>query len=419
MKFANIIFDQSGRLTIGDNIQLLAVQNLYEYMGIEYADVVRINYYDLASYNGEYVILPISFPLFGYHYDVNITQFSPRIIPVFLGVSFLSSDFSKADLNYLRMHAPIGCRDEYTLNNLRRNNVPAYLGGCLTATFPQRTNEQSSKSKKIFCIDVEESFKKFIPKSLLDQCEFVSHTYYATELKEDPEILARRVYDRYINEAKLIITTRLHGALPGIAAGIPVIFYKDKFSFRFAGIDKLIHVYTKEEYGNIDWNPAPIEYEETKQDILSMCAQRIWDIYNKYNRMCDISSFYETRIDKKELYVDFISNTIQFITENWSKTKVIKYALWGVTQTAHTIHSYIVKHYPNADLVAVIDKKKKTHFCGLETCNVNWLYDNSDVFIFVCTGAAIKDSYELFKKLDIKQYYQCCEDGNKHKLEYI
>ncbi len=415
MKFANLYYKRIGRLTIGDDIQFLAIKNLYDYMGINYNEVVRIGYHELYSYNGEYVILPISFPFYGYQHDAFVTTFSYKIIPVFLGLSIMSSNLSSKDIEYLRQYSPIGCRDEHTLNILRQNNIISYLNGCLTAAFPKRKNNIKNNDK-IFCIDVPEYFKKYIPTDLLEQCNFVSHMYYYSELEESPEQEAYKVYEKYINEAKLIITTRLHGALPCVAAGIPVILLKDKLSFRFTGIDKIIKAYTKEEYEKIDWNPCPIEYEEFKMELLNSAANRLWDAFKKYESIYKISSFYESR-EKKQYYIEFVDNTIEFINKNWNKTERIEYALWGVTQTADMIYSYITKNYPKARLVAVIDTSKRLEFCGIKTCNCDWIIEHPDTFVFVCTGAAIKDSYGLFAEYKIHNFYQCCEDGNKHNLE--
>ena len=67
MKYGNIAYSpRSNRLTIGDDMQLLAVQELYRQIDIKDEDVIEINYGELATYSGEYVVLPISFPLLAY-----------------------------------------------------------------------------------------------------------------------------------------------------------------------------------------------------------------------------------------------------------------------------------------------------------------------------------------------------------------
>ena len=66
MRFANLIVKGTRLRNYGEDIQLHAIKRLYEYMGIDYDEVVRISPNELFSYNGkEYLILPINFPLWG------------------------------------------------------------------------------------------------------------------------------------------------------------------------------------------------------------------------------------------------------------------------------------------------------------------------------------------------------------------
>ena len=75
MKYGNIIYENRyDRMNLGDDIQLLSIENLYNQMGIDYKDVIRVNYRELATYDGEYVILPISFPMLSYTHEQNFRQ---------------------------------------------------------------------------------------------------------------------------------------------------------------------------------------------------------------------------------------------------------------------------------------------------------------------------------------------------------
>ena len=413
MKFANIIYYRgNGRMTIGDDMQILAIENLYKEMGIDYNDVIRIPFHSLHNYDGEYVVLPISFPLYGYNHDITITQFSPKIIPVFLGLSMLTDHLSEEDIMYLRRYEPIGCRDIWTMNNLRKKNIQAYLYGCITATYPQRWTKEGKN--RVFCVDVPEDFKRYIPENILKECEFISHSFYANELENGPESKAKELYEMYVNKGKLIITTRLHAALPCLAAGIPVILLKDNYSFRFAGIDKLIHIYTKDEYNNIDWEPQPALYEEIKKEMIQLAARRLKETYDKYKHIYSISEYFESR-EEKAYYVDFYDNTIEFIDNKYDPNDEFEYVLWGVTQTADLIHRYINANYKRAKLVAVIDRDKRLDFYGVKTCTSDYVCNNVDKLYFVCTGAAIQESMKVFNELQCRNYFQCCQDGIIHK----
>lgn len=416
MKFANIIFDRKERLTIGDDIQLVAIEMLYKYMGISYDEVIRISFHSLANYDGEYVILPISFPLFGFHEEMKITQFSPKIIPVFLGLSTLTDVYTDEEKEYLKRFEPIGCRDEYTMQIMRKNGIMSYLNCCMTATFPRRPMDVVGDT--IYCIDVQEELIPYIPEDIKKVAKFTSHTFYPSEFTEDfgPEDKAKELLDEYAKKAKLIITSRLHGALPAVAIGIPVVFVKDKLSFRFLGVNSLIHIYTREEFENIDWNPTSIEYEPIKKLMLENAAERILSTKERYEKIYEVSDFFE-RVNSDNYHVEFYTNTIDYITNSLPKNEEFTYVLWGVTQTATMVHKFLKEKYPKAKLVQVIDKKKHLEFDGIVTTTKEVLIKERNAWCFVCTGAAIKESYEYFAEIGHDKYYQCCEDGSKHKLE--
>ena len=42
--------------------------------------------------------------------------------------------FSAETIYHLKQHAPIGCRDFYTVSLLEKYGIPAYYSGCMTLT---------------------------------------------------------------------------------------------------------------------------------------------------------------------------------------------------------------------------------------------------------------------------------------------
>ena len=77
MKFANLALDSDKKMeNIGDWVQIFAIENLFEYMNIKKNEIVHIKISELSTYDGEYVILPINYPLYGYYH------LSYKIIPV-------------------------------------------------------------------------------------------------------------------------------------------------------------------------------------------------------------------------------------------------------------------------------------------------------------------------------------------------
>lgn len=408
MKFANISMQRNGLNNLGDNMQLLAIDNLYNYIGIDRNEIVRIDFYDLNTYSGEYVLLPINYPFYGYKDDMSITMFSPKIIPVFLGLSLMCADFKEAELDYLKRFEPIGCRDEYTMTELRKRGIFAYLNGCLTAVFPKVRSEDSNHLKKIFCVDVNQALRKYIPSNLLPDCEFISQMVYDTPNAGE---CAKNYYDRYINEARLIITTRLHCAVPCMAAGIPVVLLKENYSFRFPWLNKLLPVYTDKLLEEIDWTPQPIEYEDIKIKILENAKNRILNVKKSYEQLLDISSFFEKDINAEQGDVEHYSTAKRYILNNWKSDIKIEYSFWGITQPARLIYEFIQKYYPGATLKFVYDKYKRVDFCGVRSKAATEIEQDKDTFIFVTSASAFVEAEEYFKKLGKENYLQCSSDN--------
>lgn len=398
---------REGRCTVGDDIQLLAIENLYKYMGIDYSEVIRIPFHELATYDGEYVVLPISFPLYGYSHETSITQYSPKIIPVFLGMAILTDELSKGEVNYLKKYEPIGCRDQFTLEVMRKYNIISYLNGCMTATFPQRN--LNKKYSKIYCVDIPDNFKKYIPENILGECIFRNHVYMSNECPNGTEEKAREVYNEYCEQAKLMITTRLHAALPCIAAGIPTILVKDELSYRFAIISKYMHIYSRDEYKEINWSPEVVDFESFKSRILNLASSRIKETFNKYKEMYAISEFYEGDTSNTN-YFEAISDAIYYLKETYQPNDSFEYSLWGIAQTAEMVFRHIKKTYPNAILKAVIDRRVNIEFCGVKSTNKDWLKTHSDNLCLVCVPAAMPEARSYFKEINHKKYLLCWED---------
>ena len=123
-------------------------------------------------------------------------------------------------LEYLKKKEPIGCRDQMTMNRLRENGIDSFYSRCLTLTFPKRQVEP----KEGWNIIVDAQHLPIHDK-ILNRSIIVSHKV-PNNLPENMKfIYARYLINLYKESARLIVTTRLHCALPCIAMGIPVIFF--------------------------------------------------------------------------------------------------------------------------------------------------------------------------------------------------
>ncbi|MEE0862277.1 MAG: polysaccharide pyruvyl transferase family protein [Lachnospiraceae bacterium] len=406
MKYANIVFDGNRKtsVNIGDDLQIVAIEYIYRKMGIEEKDIVRIGFSELAKYDGEYVILPISFPMHGYREGVYITMFSPKIIPVFLGLSIMSDNITEEEVAYLRRFEPIGCRDHYTMDILRKKNILSYVGGCVTALLPKLDDVVGDK---VYVIDVPEAMRRYIPSAIKKDAIYISQILLESD---NPNEDAKKRLIELAKNARMIITTRLHSALPCTALGIPVVLLKKNFSFRFTTLSKLLHVYTEDEFESIDWNPRSVEYESDKLKILEYDIKRLKSTYDKYREMYDISSFYENEEMQKHIYIEHFDNVIDEVRDYLEEGKIIKYAIWGITQRADMICSYLEKNYPKTQFVAAYDKNKIVEFHGVVSTQDITEICKEEVFVFVTAWTANIYAREMFGKIG-KTNYHISTDG--------
>ncbi len=378
MKYAQIysrsrIIDRKNN--IGETIIDLAMDEIYQYMGITQNDMVCINKPDISSYDGEPVILPI---VKGYPQCQCISKaFSENIIPVFLCWSLLDGAINPKDIPWLKAHEPIGCRDEHTLNECLQNGIRAYLNGCITICFPHL--EQYNKNGKVYLVDVQPELEKYIPEELKQGAVRMTHLIPEGELWEDTKDLL----EEYAASAKLVITSRLHAAIPCTAMGIPVIFAKNDFPSRYTWCDRFIPVYDKTQYEKIDWNPQPVQLEEYKELVKELVAARLKAVFEMQTAGRKIDSFYRARPDRKG--VTSLSKTIPFIekaVESYGKD--FQYSLWGVSVLTESIYQYIKEHYPKAELIHVYDKYRVLEFHGITTEPVENILRQEYGFLIAC-----------------------------------
>lgn len=389
-------------LSIGDVLECLAIRNIYRSIGVEEENLILCYPYELNEYDGEYCVLPINV------YALNI-DYSNRILPVFLGITLGGGyGLTQKNINLLRRFSPVGCRDERTMRLLIDNGVDAYLQGCLVSTFPRRP--QLDTQKKVFFVNPEKGLLDYIPDEILSNYEFVTHDYFTTDKELYKEgglyALGERIIDKYITEARLVVTSKFHSAIVCLALGIPVIMVIENNYYKYSWLEKYIPIYEPKDYPKIDWEPKAVCIpNEEKELMLHIAKKRIQDTYEKYHDICKLSELRE-RQDIKFFDDIFYGNyAIEYIKTNWDHNIQIDYAFWGVTDTSRKLNSYIADNYPNAHLVKVFDwsvranvEYREGSFIPEEINNI-CSDENESLFIFVTGNSASEAALELFERI--------------------
>ncbi|MBC5581414.1 polysaccharide pyruvyl transferase family protein [Anaerofilum sp. BX8] len=166
---------------------------------------------------------------------------NPNIFPLCIGIHFTPNDqwdigyhfLDGIGGDYLRTFAPIGCRDEATYQELKKRDIRAYISGCLTLTLPRRPLRADAGSY-ICAVDVTESVHSAMKAKLRQsniEVKQITHWVDYCNMERPPEWNKRQqvveqLLDCYQN-ARCVVTTRLHCALPCLAMGVPVLLLYD------------------------------------------------------------------------------------------------------------------------------------------------------------------------------------------------
>ncbi|GHU58956.1 hypothetical protein FACS189444_3450 [Spirochaetia bacterium] len=314
----------NGTINIGDYIQSLAAR---QFIG---NNPVYVNREHLDTYRGVKIRLILN----GWfmHYPENFPP-ADNIIPIFLsfhlnkGANRILLD--NKNVEYFRQYEPIGCRDLYTMDLLIEKGIKAYFSGCLTLTLGNIYKNLINPRKDIYIVDpyIGHSIKSYISiisclkqnirkiykistlkyKNVnLSSLIYSALFYHQYNVIWPDEILLNAVYiDHYVKysnddehfihadevlkkyaDAKLIITSRIHAALPATGMNTPCVFVyspnqSETDKCRMSGLLELlnvvIHTGVKIENDNqIDVINPKIknDYLEVKNNLISTLAKR-------------------------------------------------------------------------------------------------------------------------------------------------
>ena len=260
---------------------------------------------------------------------------SPYIVPLLISMHFKDLELTDVGDSYLKglggeflkINGPVGARDLETEKRLKKNGIPSYFSGCLTLTINKFDNIE--KKNKICLVDVSEEVIKKVKENTEYKVEILSHTLepkktkktsFSKRMENVEEILKK------YQESHLVITTRLHVALPCVALGTPVILlHKEKFDEdRLKTFFDYFQNYSEENFINIDIEdilkrPKPNEkdYLKIKKFLDKKCRKFIMKPLKKVKILPEIKEYskyakkikwYKHIFEKERLALEGIEN---------------------------------------------------------------------------------------------------------------
>lgn len=353
---------------VGESIQAATMEYTFTKLGIPQNEIVKIDQCNLKEYQGEKVVFPLRLPLSHNTMD-DFFPLPESIIPVFMSLHTHDDVFENREdmVSYLKKYEPIGCRDEKTCDIFKKHGIEAYMMGCYTLSLPTISLTESDK-RHPFLVDVSDELDQAIPQEIKESAEYVSHavpfnTYPITHEEDERLVaLAKSYLEKYRNEASLIVTSRLHAAAPAIAMGIPVVLASDNVDFRYAWVDKYVHIYQSGEYEDINWHPEIIDTTYVKELLFDFFENSIETGKADRSTLQKLDKYYRER--NKVTYYKCFRNRLEKLQAQY-KDGEFKYAIWGAGAHAIFAHELVQEMYPKAELKVVIDKYKTGSLFGV------------------------------------------------------
>lgn len=250
-----------GSVNIGDEVQSVAAERLLPKVD-EYIDREGLNTFTSDEKvklicNGWFMEKPKNWPP------------SKDITPLFISFHVTNKNASHKLLTdpslveYYKQFEPIGCRDKGTVKLFERAGIKAYFSNCMTLTLENTYGERGDKIllvdpfRRNYTAKYRDYFtKKIVPSQYHDQVEIIEQRRKNLNASREERFKdAEALIERYA-KAKLVITSRIHCALPCLALGTPVYFvnagYGEMFSLndRFNGIIDLFNIIDQDTFPN-------------------------------------------------------------------------------------------------------------------------------------------------------------------------
>jgi len=387
---------------LGESNQELAMDKIFLDIGIDESDVIYIKRdenFEKNIYN-ENITMPVHIGLV--NENKHRLPLPTNFKPIFISVCIYNDFFDKSPetLEYFKKNEPIGCRDEYTKDLLLKYGVKAYLMGCFTVCFNQRTIKPDDG--KVFIIDIPEEANDCIPETIKKDAVYLQNSipfdvYPVTEEEDiNKKEIANKRLELYKREAKLVITGRLHVVIPCMAMGIPVIMIRNNYDTRFGWIDKYLPLYTLDDLHDINWNPMAIDLSFARKKIIEYLRKSLYGITNAENELVELDEFYCNRnrtVLNKKIYDAVNKAVVSIGCDDFT------YAIWGAGTHCHFVYDVITKLYPNAKLVLVVDKFVKGERYGVTIVNGEQVDKINFDHMFITTLPGKNEAINKMKEL--------------------
>jgi hypothetical protein len=209
--------------------------------------------------------------------SMHLTDYPPEHI----GTPIYDELFTGVGGEYMKAYGPVGTRDMATLDAMNNLGIPSYFSGCVTLTLPKQ-KKKKLKKEYVLLVDLDPRVEAKVRRQLVGadvEVKKVSNNRATRRTdaemdswdfreKETVELL-----ELYQN-AKCVVTRRLHVSLPCLAMEVPVLCVHNPKNIRFSPYNNWLHMVSPNDFlkGKYDYdilNPKPnkTDYLEVREKL--------------------------------------------------------------------------------------------------------------------------------------------------------
>jgi hypothetical protein len=264
-------------------------------------------------------------------------------------------------------------------------------------TYPRR--EPAESQKTVFFIDCPAELDPFIPEGVkkdargLSQIERIKSAAPGGRITPaETRAYHQSAQDRVNllrDQARLVVTSRVHAAVPSLAMGIPVILVNTSFDPRFEILEKYLPLYTPDRFHEIDWNPAPLNLEENKM--------KIKDAFFSAVRFAAARKHIEGVYGALEHKTSFMRGVTTALSNiPFPDGGKVRYAIWGVCLYRTQVIVETLQKKQNIEFFAAIDTFQSGEYMGRPILQPEQIASlPEDVIVLVPAPSAHAAAFEL------------------------
>ncbi len=362
MKYGVVVFKKTANM--GDDIQSYAASRF----------LPRVDYYidrehidSFYSEGGEPVAVimggwynhsPLNWPPSPYIYPLLVSMhLTQNFTFAFADKKINSLDNKVCKEWFKRFSKPegVGCRDFQTEQRLNALGIKTWWSGCITLTLEKFENVQNHGY--IVCVDCSPEMICQIQRKTTKKILDVTHLYDCARPLEERFDMVEELLKLY-QGASLVVTSRLHAALPSTALGTPVLYViNEKTDDRFENYLSYFPCVNKTDVieGNIKYdfdNPIAV-----KPGLIEI-GKRLSDLCKCFIQHCETANI---SISAQDIFLQSM-NHIERLKEYIYSSKCSDYIdTWTIKENPYSGYANALYYMKNKDYQAALLEFQKVY----------------------------------------------------------